>query len=362
MKEKFSKIKQLILEKAENFRLKLATHPKVIVWRLRLFGVHPFLGSNVFKIIGIILILFLIYISFYFIFWRAPSNFPEQALVTVERGSSLSQISNSFEKNGVIKSSFWLKFFITLWGGEKRVIAGDYYFPNPVSVIRVANMVHKGEFGLIAKRVTIPEGTSSAEIAKIVKKEIPNFDDSLFISEVVKNNYEGYLFPDTYFLMPNTKPDDLIIMMRENFTRQTKQYEADVLKFQKPLDQVVIMASIIEDEANQSMESKRIISGILWKRLKIGMPLQVDSAFVYYNGKNSYTLTKQDLEEDHPYNTYKNKGFPPTAITNPGIDSFRAAITPTYTDYLYFLSDKKGNMYYAKNFEEHKINKELYLR
>ena len=71
------------------------------------------------------------------------------------------------------------------------------------------------------------------------------------------------------------------------------------------------------------------------------MPLQVDAPFQYYNGKNSYTLTKEDLKEDHEYNTYTNKGLPPTAITNPGIDSIRAAITPTKTDYLYFLSDKK---------------------
>jgi len=72
-------------------------------------------------------------------------------------------------------------------------------------------------------------------------------------------------------------------------------------------------------------------------------------------------LTKDDLTEDHEYNTYVNKGLPPTAITNPGVDSIRAAIAPTQTEYLYFLSDKKGSMYYAKDFEGHKSNRELYL-
>ena len=121
------------------------------------------------------------------------------------------------------------------------------------------------------------------------------------------------------------------------------------------------MASIIEDEANGTLESKRIVSGILWKRIRMEMPLQVDAAFQYYNGKNSYTLTKEDLAEDHEYNTYTNKGLPPTAITSPGIDSLRAAITPTQTEYLYFMSDKRGNMYYAKTFEQHKLNRELHL-
>jgi len=126
------------------------------------------------------------------------------------------------------------------------------------------------------------------------------------------------------------------------------------------LHEVLTMASIIEKEV-RTPEDMKLVSGVLWKRIEVGMPLQVDAPFIYYNGKNSYTLTKEDLSDDHEYNTYKNKGLPPTAITNPGLDSIRAAITPTNTEYLYFLSDKSGNMYYAKNFEGHKRNRELYL-
>jgi UPF0755 protein len=230
-----------------------------------------------------------------------------------------------------------------------------------VSLFRVAKMIHGGEFGLIAKKITIPEGTSSFEIAKILQKELPAFKSEDFINEIQSNKYEGYLFPDTYFLTPNTKSSDAILMMRENFARQIQDYEGDILKSKKSLNDLVIVASIIEDEANGSLEAKRIVSGILWKRLRLDMPLQVDSPFQYYNGKNSYTLTKTDLKDDNEYNTYVNKGLPPTAITNPGIDSLRASIAPTQTEYLYFLSDKHGGMHYAKNFEEHKRNRELYL-
>lgn len=361
MMKRFIKLKQLALEKIESYRLKIASNPKVIIWRLRLFGVHPFFGTHFLKIAGSIILAVIIYTGFYVAIWRSPRPFPEQALVTVEKGESLTRIANNFEQKGIILSDFWLKVFIVLLGGEKRVVAGDYYFPEAVSVFKVAGMLHRGEFGLIAKKITIPEGTSSFEMAKIFEKELPAFNTEDFINEVIKNNYEGYLFPDTYFLTPNTKADGVILMMRENFARQINHYEEDILKSQKLLDEIVIMASIIEDEANGTLESKRIVSGILWKRLRLGMPLQVDAAFQYYNGKNSYTLTKKDLAEDHEYNTYTNKGLPPTAITNPGVDSLRAAIAPTQTEYLYFLSDKKGNMHYAKNFEEHKRNRELYL-
>ena len=348
-------------KKAAIFLERDSSRIRLIAWRDRIAKVLLFLDDNFLKMVSAAFLLLVLFSMMYFFFWRSPRPFSEQALVTIERGESLSQIAGSFEQKGVIRSSFWLQTFIMFLGGEKKVIAGDYYFPAAVSVFKVAGMLHRGEFGLIAKKITVPEGISSMEIAKILEKELPAFNTKDFINEVLDNNYEGYLFPDTYFLMPNTKVGDIILIMRENFARQTEEYGADILESKKSLNDIVIMASIIEDEANGTLESKRIVSGILWKRLRLEMPLQVDAPFQYYNGKNSYTLTKEDLAEDHPYNTYKNKGLPPTAIANPGIDSIRAAIAPTQTSYLYFLSDKRGNMYYAKNFEEHKRNKELYL-
>ena len=335
---------------------------RFIVWRNRVTKVLLFIDNHFPKVSVAVLISLFLFLVFYIFAWRPPYPFPEHALVTIERGEPLSLIANDFKEERVIRSSLWLKIFIVLFGGEKRIIAGDYYFPESKSVFGVAWMLHKGEFGLIPLRITIPEGLSSYEIADMLEKDLPAFSGDNFIGEVSSGKFEGYLFPDTYFFMPNTKAGDVILMMRENFARQIKEYEEDILKSEKPLDDIIIMASIIEDEANGTLESKRIVSGILWKRLAREMPLQVDAPFKYYNGKHSYTLTTDDLKEDHPYNTYVNKGLPPTAIANPGIDSIRAAIAPTNTDYFYFMSDKNGNLYYARDFEGHKRNRELYLR
>jgi len=359
--KKFSKLKQLLLDNIENCRLKISTNPKIIIWRLEIFGFSPFLSKHIFKIIGILLFLIFVFSSFYIFSWRAPRPFPEQALITIERGESLSEIADKLKQEKIIRSSFWLRTFETLLGGEKKIIAGDYYFPKATNIFRVTQMLHKGEFGLISIKVTVPEGTSSVEMAEIFENKLPAFNKEDFLKEVSENNYEGYLFPDTYFMTPNIRSGDIILMMQENFAKQIKEYKEDILKSGKTQNEIVIMASIIEDEANGSLVDKRIVAGILWNRLRKKMPLQVDAPFQYYNGKNSYTLTKDDLAEDHLYNTYINKGLPPTAISNPGLDSLRAAIAPTNTDYLYFLSDKEGNMHYAKTFEEHKKNKELYL-
>ncbi len=96
--------------------------------------------------------------------------------------------------------------------------------------------------------------------------------------------------------------------------------------------------------------------------MKLGMPLQVDSTFMYANGKNTYELTLADLQVDSPYNTYRFKGLPPTPIGNPGIEAITDAITPIETKYLYFLSSPDGTIHYAVTFDEHKKNKELYLK
>ncbi len=343
-------------------RERMAIHPEVIVLRLRLLKLFAPLGNHFFKIVLVLALIIPFYTSFYIFSWQAPSDFPEHALVTVGRGDSFGQIAEAFEKAHVVRSASWLKFFVRITGGDRRVVTGDYYFPEPVSLFRVIRVLHRGEFGLIAERVTLHEGLNSFEMAEILSQSLPAFPKEEFLKEVTDNGYEGTLFPDTYFFMPNTRPKDIILAMRENFARQIKPYEEDIAKSGKTLQDLIIMASIIEDEANKNIEARRIVSGILWKRIQKGMPLQVDAPFKYYNGKHSYTLTAEDLKEDHPYNTYVRKGLPPTPIDNPSIDSIRASIAPTHTDYLYFMSDKQGNMYYAKDFEGHQANREKYLR
>ena len=187
-------------------------------------------------------------------------------------------------------------------------------------------------------------------------KKFSKFDPKDFIS----NAKEGYLFPDTYLFLPNSEITQVLSFMKNNFDKKIQSIESEIIEFKKPLNDVIIMASILEEEARKT-DTRRTIAGILWKRLSVGMPLQVDVTFQYINGKKTFELTTEDLKIDSPYNTYKYRGLPPTPISNPGLDSILSAITPIETPYFYFLSDKDGNMHYAKTFSEHKKNKELYL-
>ena len=120
------------------------------------------------------------------------------------------------------------------------------------------------------------------------------------------------------------------------------------------------MASILQKEVRQP-DTMKMVSGILWKRLSIGMALQVDAVFGYIFNKPTYSPSLDDLAVDSLYNTYKYRGLPPGPISNPGLDAIEAALTPTPSKYLYYLTGKDGTMHYATTFEQH-IDNRKYLR
>jgi len=244
-----------------------------------------------------------------------------------------------------------------LGSGGKSLQAGDYFFSNPESALSIAPRISSGVYGLVPERITIPEGLNIFQIAEIFKKYFLWFD----VEEFVANAPEGYLFPDTYFFLPNVSADDVIRAMTQNFDRHIVAVTEDVEKFGKPLSDVIKMASILEEEA-RIFETRQIVAGVLWKRLDKGMLLQVDASFSYVNGKNSFTLTTADLQIDSPYNSYKYKGLPPTPISNPGLEAIQAAITPVETPYFYFLTDNTGVMRYGASYDDHLKNRRLYLR
>ena len=296
---------------------------------------------------------------FYTLVYSSPPAFPVGKVVTVEKGTTLSEIIEQFEDQNVVRSGFWLKGIISIAGVDKNVFSGDYFFPKRRSVLGVARMITTGDFGLTPVSITIPEGYTVMQISNIFADRFATFSGADFVKKAADK--EGYLFPDTYYFLPNVEAEEVIKTLEATFFAKLIGLEDGIEKFGKPLGDVVKMASIIELEA-RTTETRRIIAGILWKRIKIGMPLQVDASFNYVNGKNTFQLSLDDLKIDSPYNTYKYKGLTITPISNPGIDSLYAASNPIVSDYLYFLSDMSGIMHYSRTFDEHKRKKQLYLK
>lgn len=296
---------------------------------------------------------------FYALYLTPPRSFPAGAVLSIKQNSSLTEVAAFLRERGIIRSPFWFRSFVILTSGERSVRAGEYFFEKPADVLSVARRLASGMFGIAPIKVVFPEGSSSAQMAAILKNDIPNFDAAAF--EKLANADEGYLFPDTYFITPAASPDEALSLLKSTFQKKIAGIAPEIRAFGRPLSDVITMASLLEEEG-RTTEARRTIAGILWKRLDSGMPLQVDAPFEYIIGKNSFQLTAKDLTLDSPYNTYTHKGLPPGPITNPGLDSILAAVTPIKTPYFFYLSDVRGNMHYAATFAEHEANKQKYLR
>ncbi len=296
--------------------------------------------------------------AFYFFIVAPPSAFPPDAVVSIPENSTLKVMANILARDHVIRSPFWFRVIAVVTGEERRLKAGEYLFASPVTVFAIAARLARGDSGFTPVRVTFPEGATVKQMSVILEDNLTRFDGRAFVTLAAPK--EGHLFPDTYFLPPAATPWDVVAMMENNFNAKIAGLKGKIAASGKTEDDVVKVASILEDEA-RTTETRRTIAGIIWKRLLLGMPLQVDSPFEYSIGKNTFQLTTADLKNDSPYNTYTHKGLPPTPIGNPGLDALTDALTPIDSPYLYFLSDVRGNIHYAATFSEHLANKQKYL-
>ncbi|MEK7080807.1 MAG: endolytic transglycosylase MltG [Patescibacteria group bacterium] len=287
----------------------------------------------VFCAVGLIVFLSL----FYFLFLSAPGNFPLGTIVKIEPGMGLHSVSSILKKQHIIRSRVAFEILVIIWGGEKHIISADYLFENKLSAFEVARRVSGGKHHMAPVAVTIPEGFDVNQIGDIAALELANFNKAKFL--LGAKDKEGYLFPDTYFFFNNANETDVIKSMSDNFEKKINPLLPEIISSGQTKKDIVIMASIIEREAKGEID-RGVISGILWKRISIGMPLQVDSA----------------------PETYKVKGFPESPIGNPGLEAIKAAIYPQSSPYFYYLHDKKGNIHYARNFTEHSKNVVKYLK
>ena len=289
---------------------------------------------------------------------QPPDAFPLNKLVAVPAGQSLEEVAQALEDAEVVRSAFALQLIVKLIGNERNVRAGDYLFKEPLDIFSVAHKLAIGAYGLEPTRVRIHEGATIKEMAVLYDKQFERFDVDNFVAQTKLQ--EGYLFPDTYFFLPNVTEDTVIQAMRQNFDAQIEPLLPLVASSTHPLSDIVIMASIIEREARNSAD-RRMISGVLWNRIARGMPLQVDVTFLYTIGKGTFQLTNKDLLTDSDYNTYIRKGLPPTAIGSPSLDSLDAAVNPTKNNYLYFLADHSGVTHFCKTYACQLANKARYF-
>lgn len=288
--------------------------------------------KRVYVLIGVLASLFIV---FYFLISAPFSSAP--TVVHISSRESINSVTNELINKNVIRSKKVLKAFIFALGGDKDISVGDYYFEKNCPVWRVAWMLSHGVHNISPIKVTFQEGLTNDQVAELLSKNIPNFNKDLFLDEVAGK--QGYLFPDTYFFYPLSKIDEIKDGFSLNFNKKISKYKSEISNSKHSLNDLIIMASILEKEAKGDADNE-LIAGILWKRISLKMPLQVDAA----------------------PETYKNKGLPKDPISNPGLSSILAALHPKESNYLFYLHDKNGIVHFATTYKEHKNNINIYLK
>lgn len=271
-------------------------------------------------------------------FFSAPvSKKINDTKIHITKNDNLNSISKQLKSENVIKSEFILKSFVYLFNFNHNIDRGDYSFKKGSPVFSIASQLSKGKHNVDKIKITFREGLTNEEIAKLLAEKLPLFRKDLFFEE--SYGKEGYLFPDTYFFFPMDNEEEIVDLLYQNFQTKIKKLDSNILEKNKSLEEIIVMASILEKEA-KGEEDIYLVSGILWQRLQIGMPLQVDASPI----------------------TYKENGLPDNPICNPGILSIEASLKPIKSDYLYYLHDKSGKIHFAKDYEEHKRNINKFLK
>ena len=286
-----------------------------------------------------------------------PSGFSPQDVV-IARGASVSAVAQELADAHIVAYPMALRVVLRIKGDDNSIRAGTYRFTTDENLLTVADRLVTGVYGIPPVRITFFEGTTVREMAARVAAAFPEISAADFIA--TGHPYEGYLFPDTYLFSPSADAASIVAAMRANFNTKITPLSADIQASGHSLSDIVIMASLVEKEA-RSKGAKRMVAGILWNRIRRGMPLQVDSVFGYIYERSTYAPSLADLRVNSPYNTYLHTGLPPGPIDNPGLDSLEAAANPAKTNYLYYLTGTDGLMHYATTYAGHEANRRKYL-
>ncbi|GAA0861207.1 endolytic transglycosylase MltG [Paraclostridium tenue] len=331
------------------------------------------------KVISIITIIILGLIAGYIYIQIGPydKNSKKEIIVKIPNGSTLTDVSNILKENKVIKNKVLFKAVSKFKPNEHGVKAGKYLLRQSYSNSKVLDILFSGKTYNDGIKVTIPEGSTYKEVIKyltskgignkeVYEKLINNpkefYSEFKFLDEKDIISLEGFLYPDTYHFDKNVTEKEVLSTMLKRFEKMyTDKFKREQKERGLTLQQVVNLASIIEKEAVLD-EDRPMIASVFYNRLDVDMPLQSDATIQYIFDERKDRVMYKDLKIKSPYNSYINKGLPPTPISNPGVKSIQAVLNPANSDYLYFVATIDGKNNYSKTYEEHLKHVESYKK
>ncbi len=284
----------------------------------------------------------------------------ETKYFTVNPGEGFSRINYRLKQENFISNTTLFHKYAKINGVVNKFKAGSYEIKTGSNLREVMNTLVYG--APYTTQITVAEGKNLFEIATILeKKEIVTAEkfidaakDETFTMSlgIPSSRVEGYLYPETYRFRPNTPAKEIITLMVQTFKDKTKELNfADAKNLSA--HEIITLASIVEKETGASFE-RATIAGVFLNRLEKGMRLQSDPTTIYgFYEQYKGNLKQKDLQTKTPYNTYKVSGLPVGPISNPGIESIKATLSPETHDYLYFVSQNDGTHIFTKSYKDH---------
>jgi len=325
--------------------------------------------------ITFLLAIFIILAGIYI--WRGiylPINKNSREIIfSIKKGEGTKEISINLEEEGMIRMATLFRIYSIFKGVSGRLQAGEYLVSPSMTIPEIAEKFVSGD--VIEDQIIIIEGWNLRDIGEYLEKKGFKQDDFLeltkkdfsgdydFLKDKPKDlNLEGYIFPDTYKFKKGENLEEIINKTLQNLDKKlTLEIREEIDRRGKTIFEIITMASLIEREV-QTLEDKKIVSGILWKRSENNVPLQVDATISYITGKKGIDISIEETKIDSPYNTYKYRGLPLGPICNPGIESIIAATYPESSAFWYYLSTPDGKTIFSRTLEEHNIAKAKYLK
>lgn len=292
-----------------------------------------------------------------------------EVFVDIAPGTGSTGIGERLVAAGVVRDALTFRAAVWISGRARELKAGEYRFDHPITAAEVVSRIARGD--VYKRLITFREGLTIAEMAQVFEER--GFGSAAEFAAAAQNfsqihdldsaarDLEGYLFPETYALPRGTPASDLVAQMVANFKRAfdpTMRAAAEQLGL--PARQAVTVAALVEKET-ASPDERPIVAAVYLNRLKNQMPMQADPTVVYAMmkaGKYHGNISKDDLQMDSPYNTYRYPGLPPGPIAAPGRASLEAVAHPAAVESLLFVSKNDGTHAFATTLAEH--NKNVY--
>ncbi len=289
-------------------------------------------------------------------------------LTTINPGQSFGAVIAELDEKGVIEKPDKFKLYARIKKQDRDLKAGSYMLSAAMSPEKILETLVKGK--TFRFRVTIPEGYTLDQIASVLdnaglveKTEFLAAANDKSLAEqlgIEADNFEGYLFPDTYFFTKGIASEKIVKSMVARFRNVFDSlWENRPPDFAYTLHETVTLASIIEKETGAANE-RPLVASVFHNRLKMDMRLESDPTVIYGIEGFSGNLTRLHLDTPAPYNTYQMKGLPPGPIASPGKEALQAALYPAESEYIFFVSKNDSTHHFSVNYEEHRKAVEKY--